>query len=200
MQRIGFDISGAGAFLTTKRWLLQRTFNWQLLMPDNIGGVIGYLVSQYCQDVEFGDYSIRDIVTMRYGAFQRFYAGLQQIDEVTVTFLMPTDGTVIDYFYGWFDLIVDKKGYYYPKNNYKKNIYVILYDRTGVESVKFKLKGVFPRTRPRIRLSFGEDNVTRLTIGLSVDNIELESSFGAFGPAAPVAKGLLGRAVKKLFR
>ena len=200
-QSIGFNLSGVGAFLSTKLWLLQRTFNWQLLMPHDIGGVVGYKVSQYCQDVEFGDYSIVEISAMRYGAFQRFYAGLQDIDVITLTFLKPIDNSVLDYFYGWFDLVIDKKGYYYPKNHYKKDIYVMLYDRTGIESVKFRLRGTFPVTRPIIRAAYGVEDILRLTVSLRVDLIELHSIIGAvregvsnfLAPVTSRAKDILGK-------
>lgn len=186
MQSIGFDLYGFGANYLTKTWMLQRTFNWQLVMPHNIGGVIGYLVSQYCQEARFGDYYISTASTLRYGPKQRFYAELQSIDTVELTFLMPADGSVLTYFYGWHELMIDKEGYYYPKNHYKKDIYVILYDRTGVQTVKFRLKGAFPKKRPSYRFVYSEEDVLKVNVELSVDDIEL-------------GKGLLSTIIDKVF-
>lgn len=208
MQSLGFDLSGIGANLTTKIWMLQRTYNWQLLMPHNINGVLGYLVSQYCQDIRFGDYNISDVVTMKYGAQQRFYAGLQTISVVSASFVVSIDNSLLKYFYGWRELIIDKEGYYHPKNNYKKSIYVILYDRSGIESTKFELVGAFPRTNPIIDLSYASEEALRYRIDFSIDCIESSSLMGSImggvtnlaGSVAGKTKSLLGKVSKGLLK
>jgi hypothetical protein len=201
LGKLGFDISGVGAFLTTKIWMLQRTFNWQLLMPHDFEGIVGILVSQYCQDVEFGDYSITEIASLRHGAFERFYAGMQTIDVVTLTFLAPIDNSVTDYFHAWYNKMISEEGFYSPKQEYRRDIYAVLYDRTGIESAKFKLKGAFPISRiPRIRAAYGEDDVLRLSFSLRVDDIEMSSLIGSIregvtnllSPVYNQAKGVLG--------
>lgn len=174
MQNIGLDLYGFGANYLTKVWLLQRTFNWQLVMPHDINGIIGYLVSQYCQDVRFGDYSIGDVSTLRYGPKQRFYAGLETIETVTLTFLKPIDNSILTYFYGWYELMIDKDGHYYPSNKYKKDIYVILYGRTGLQATKFRLKRAFVKRRPAYRLSYSGEDIVKLEVELCVDTIEVK--------------------------
>jgi len=186
MQNLGLDLYGFGANYLTKIWHLQRTFNWQLMMPDDINGMIGYLVSQYCQEIRFGDYNISDVSILRYGAEQRFYAGLQSIDTVTLTFLKPVDNSVLSYFYGWYKLMISKEGHYFPKNHYKKNIYVILYDRSGLQSTKFELKGAFVKRKPAYHLTYTEEDILKLEVELCVDNIEIK-------------KGLLNQLIDKLF-
>lgn len=199
LQKLGYDISGVGAFLTTKIWMLQRTFNWGLLMPHNFGGVVGLLVSQYCQDIEFGDYSITEIASIKYGAFQRFYAGLQTIDTITLTFLQPVDNSVTDYFYSWYNKMIDEKGFYYPKNNYKRDIYAVLYDRTGIESAKFTLRGTFPLSRvPKIRASWTEEDVMRLSFTLRVDDVEMSSLIGSIRKGVTNVLGSVGRQTQDL--
>lgn len=194
VPKIGYDISGIGAFLTTKIWMLQRAYEWQLLMPHDFKGVIGLWVSQYCQDVEFGDYSITEVV-MKHGAFQRFYAGIANIDMVTLTFLAPIDNSIPRYFSAWYNKIIDEKGYYSPKNNYKRNIYVVLYDRTKIETVKFKLVGTFPLSRvPRIRASWVDENVMLLSIRLRVDDIEMS---GIISGVAEGVTNVLGGVVSR---
>ena len=64
LQKLGYDISGVGAYLTNRLLMLQRTYEWQLLLPHDFGGIVGLGVSRYCQDIEFGDYSITEISTM----------------------------------------------------------------------------------------------------------------------------------------
>lgn len=200
MQRIGFDLSGIGGNLLRKTWMLQRTFNWQLIMPHNFRGNIGFLVSQYCQDARFGDYSMRTLSKMQYGPYQRSYPGLQDIDSVVLTFLIPIDNSVYDYFYSWSELIVDARGHYHPKNEYKKNIYIIMYDRTGVQSTKFTLKGTFPKMKPKVALAYASESIVISTMELSVDYIEVGSFIGTIreeainlvGNIAGKAKSILG--------
>lgn len=199
-QRIGFDLSGIGGNLLRRTWMLQRTFNWQLIMPHNFRGNVGFLVSQYCQEVRFGDYSMRDLSKVRYGPYQRSYPGLQDIDSAALTFLIPIDNSVYDYFYSWSELIVDVHGHYHPKNEYKKNIYIILYDRTSIQSTKFTLKGTFPKTKPRLSLSYASEGIVTLTVELSVDYVEVDSFIGTIreevtnllGNVAGKAKDILG--------
>jgi len=186
MQALNLDLYGFGASILTKLWRLQRTFNWQLVMPHNINKISGYFISQYCQEVRFGDYNISDISTLRYGPEQRFYAGLPTIETVVLTFLKPVDDSILTYFYGWYELMIDKQGYYYPKNHYKKDIYVSLYDRMGIQSTKFKLKGAFVKRRPSYHLSYSNDNVLMVEMELCVDTIEVE-------------KGLLNKLIDKIF-
>lgn len=178
MQKIGFDLSSIGGNFLRRTWMLQRTFNWQLIMPHDFRGNIGFLVSQYCQDVNFGDYRMSELSSLRYGAYQRFYAGLQDISSVTLTFLVPVDNSVYDYFYSWSELIVDVHGYYHPKNEYKKNIFVIMYDRTGIQATKFTLKGTFPVNKAAAGLSYNSEGILMLTMTLSVDSIEPSSFLG----------------------
>lgn len=174
MQTIGYDLLGIGSSFLAKLWMLQRNFNWQLIMPADIKGIVGYVISQYCQEVRFGDYVMSEVSALKYGAEQRFYAGLQTIDTVTLTFLKPIDNSVLTYFYGWSELEIDADGYYHPKNNYKKDIYVILYDRTGVECTRFRLKGAFPKRKPGYSLSYASEDVLKTGLELSIDGIELK--------------------------
>lgn len=206
MQTLGLDLSGWGRTAWSKIWVLQRQYIWQLIMPETIRGAIGYLVSQYCQDVRFGDYSMSEISSLRYGPWRRFYAGLHEIDTVTLTFLVPVDNSVYDYFSGWSELVVDEDGYYHPKNKYKKTIFVSLYDRSGVQSVKFTLKGVFPRMKPGFGLSYNSEGILTLPMVLSVDTIEASSLIGSIregvvnfaGGIAGKAGSMLGKVPKLL--
>jgi hypothetical protein len=178
MQKINMDIFGIGSNFLSRMWSPQRAFNWQLLLPNIIGNIDGFNVSQYCQAISFGDYSMDQLSEMRYASKKRFYAGLQSIDAVTLTFVKPILGFVYDYFEEWWKLIIDEDGFYYPKNNYKKTCYVALFDRTGIEVSRFTLKGVFPIARPPMdNLDYANDDIVRLVIKLSVDTIE-ESFIG----------------------
>jgi len=190
-----FDFSGVGFKALTRAWMLQRKYLWQLFMPESIKGVFGHLVSQYCQDASFGPYGLNEVVKMQHGAFVRFYAGLQNIRSVSLTFLMPTDNTVMDYFHGWYNLMIDESGYHHPKNNYAKQIIISLYDRSGIESVKFIMRGVFPIAKPMLNLSYGANEVQYVDVPLSVDNIDMWSLTGSIRSSI---SGLIGGTVGEI--
>jgi hypothetical protein len=164
---------------------------------------MGYLdhsfISSFCQDVKIGNYGVGQITSLRQGAFQRFYSGLQEIDAVTLSFITSVDNAVLDYFHGWYHLMIDEDGFYYPKHNYKKNIHVALYDRSGVESVRFTLKGAFPKTKPGVSLSYKTEDVLRLEVTLQVDMVEMFSLIGSIrGAITNVAGSVLSQTKEML--
>lgn len=179
MASFGIDLAGLGSTLITKTWHLQRAFDWQLMMLHNFGGALGYLVSQFCQDITFRDYSVVELSTMKYGAYQRFYAGIQSIEAITLIFLVPTDNSVMDYFYAWYEHMIDKQGYYYPKDNYKRDVYIMLYDRTKLESIRFRLTGCFPMSHPTVHPSYADEGMMMAQVTLSVDRVEPSSLIGS---------------------
>jgi len=199
MQKLGFDLPGVAGNVLTRFWMLQRTYNWQLILPHNINGISGILLSQYCQDVKFGDYSIGELSVMRYGSQQRFYAGLQEIEVAELIFIMPIDNSVYNYFRGWRKLIIDDNGYYYPKNHYKKDIFIFMFDRSGVQSGKFVLKGVFPKTCPPISLSYSDEGVLKWGLELSVDRIETSSLIGSISEGITNLLGDVGKKTSNMF-
>ena len=95
LQPLGYDISGITFPTISKTWLLQRQYHWQLFMPHTINGVFGPFISSFCQDVKIGNYGISQISLLRQGAFQRFYAGMQEIETVNLSFITSVDNAVV---------------------------------------------------------------------------------------------------------
>ena len=157
---------------------LQRNYLWDVLLPDigiSFGGLVGFGISQLVQSVDFGDYSISDIITMRYGPLEAHFAGLLSVQEVSMTFLKTMPDVVAPYFNSWKKLIIDEKGLYYPKSNYQKNIYVRFLDSTSIAVGRYKLIGTFPTTFPSYSLNYEKDAVTTVTVKFTVDKIEYEA-------------------------
>ncbi len=177
-QLLKLDLPGVAGSILTKTWMLQRSYNWQLMMPENINGIIGVLVSQYCQDASVGNYSISELSSIRYGGFQRFYPGIQTITSAKFSFIAPIDNSVYDYFSGWRKLAIDDNGYYYPKSRYAKRIYLCMYDRSGVQSLQLTLIGAFPRGLPVIDLSYSKEEVLKYDVDIIFDYIETKSLTG----------------------
>jgi len=141
--------------------------------------------------VKFGDYSVNELTSVRYGALERFYAGVDQIDSINLQFVMPTDNSVYDFFRYWKELVRDKNGYYSVKREYAKTIYIMTYDRTGVQSGQYTCYGCFPKTCPPQEFSYSKDDIHRWGLDISVDYIESSSLIGS------VEQAILG-AVSKI--
>lgn len=157
----------------------QRSYNWDVLLPDislPIGGLEGFALAQYVQDVSFGDYSISEISKIRVGPYEANYAGLFTVDKVKITFLKPVPDFICNYFYAWKNLIIDSKtGIYNVKSKYRKTIYIRFLDTTGVSIERWKLTGCFPTSFPKFdNLSYKTEDIVTIPIELSVDKIERE--------------------------
>ena len=192
---------------------IQRVYLWDCIMPDVWGaGVLGIVISKYCQSINIGEYNIDDIAEMKVAAFKRFFAGNMSIQNPRATFIAPVPDIVSNYFHTWKKLIVDDEGFYHRASNYKKNIYVVLYGRTGIPVNMITLVGAYPKSFPSWTLAYGAEDVVRYNIEFKVDNIipglAAFSSFGsaaipAIGQAGVAAKGVLnkaGKAVTGFFR
>lgn len=164
-------ISGPG--LLDPNFFPQRKYNWELLMPNDFGGIFGVSVANMCQDISFGDYSMNQLSEMRYGAEQRFYAGLLSINKVKMTFIKSEQNEVYQYFYAWGQKIISPQGHYYPKKSYAKDVYVKLKSNSQYTTTQFKFKGAFPVTFPTLDLSYKSNEILEFTIELAVDKIEI---------------------------
>jgi len=190
-QKVPYDLSGLVGSSSRKFWVLQREYNWQVIMPHDIGGWVGVIVSQFCQSIRFGDYSMEKINEMRYGADKRYYAGLRTVNTVTLSFLVSADSSVVNYFDEWHKLIVDDSGYYHPKVDYARDIYAIMYDRSGIETYMYRLKGCFPKNKPQFNLAYSKADVLTIEMELSVDKVALSTIAGSV--INKVASNIIGR-------
>lgn len=174
---------------------VQRSYIWDCIMPDVWGtGILGIVISKYCQNISIGEYNIDDIAEMKVAAFKQFFAGAMNIQNPKATFVAPIPDIVSNYFHTWKKLIIDDRGFYHKAGDYKKNIYVVLYDRSCFPSNIITLVGAYPKTFPAWNLSYGPEEVVKYDIEFKVDNIKTGlSSFSSFGS---VAKGVLGSAGK----
>lgn len=152
----------------------QRSYLWDILLPDISIGLSGVVISQLAQEVSFGDYNISPN-DMKSGPFELKYAGLMKIDKVDITLLKVMPDIVTPYFNAWKELIVDKQGLYHPKANYAKDIWIRFLDSTGLSIGKYRLIGAFPITFPSYSLNYRDEDVTKIKIGFSVDRVEYQS-------------------------
>lgn len=151
----------------------QREYNWEFLMPGTMGGIPGFLVSKYCQSVKFGQYTISEIIEFRKASKKEFFAGLQDLGPVTSTFLCPVPNLVSGYFSAWKLMTISDKGLYGLKNEYKRSLYVLLYDTTGIRTHKIKLKGCWPTAFPSYDLKYEAENVVKFEVDFKFDDLEI---------------------------
>lgn len=130
-------------------------------------------VAQYCQSIYFGNYNITEIEQFRYGPHQRFFPGLMNIDRISLEFLSPVNNSVYLYFMEWRYLVVDRDGFYSPKNNYVRDIFVMTNTQDGRINNRYKLRRCFPVKLPENDLNQAAEDVLRYKIELAVDEIEL---------------------------
>ena len=155
---------------------LQRNYLWDVLLPDiglSVGGLQGLAMTQYVQSVRFGDYDIARTV-MKFGPYRANFPGLLSVGDATITFLKPMPDFISSYFYAWKKLIVNDAGEYQPKADYQKNIYVRFLDSTGIAINRYKLTGCFPLKFPAYDLDYNNNEVTKFSVTLAVDKIEIQ--------------------------
>jgi hypothetical protein len=164
---------------------MQRAYQWEFVLPSFGLLIDGIAVSKFCQSCRFGQYNIDGSTSLQSGAFKQFYPGVLNIESAFATFVTPIPDIVSMYFAKWKSKIVDNNGFYYPSNNYKKNIFIILYDTSGIPSNFIQLNKCFPVKFPAFNLNYEEQGMVKFEVEFKVDNIKLGldalSSMGSIG-------------------
>lgn len=154
---------------------LQRVYDFEVLLPV-ISGTSADEVSRRVIEIEFGDYDLTNRGQVETGARQQHYQERYSIDAVTLTVLEKEDRLTQQYFLEWRKLMT-KSGLYHEKRYYAKTIEVFFLKRTGGIAGSTKLYRTFPLSAPKYKLSYRESGVLMITITLSVDYVEHDSSF-----------------------
>lgn len=157
-----------------KGWNLQREYLWEFRMPVNFEGKDGMQVCKYCQSVQFGDYNMSTVSTIRYGAFQAHYAGFLDIAKVVAVFLRPIPDIVTPFFHSWRNRIVDEQGFFGVKSDYARDIYVYFLSNDGSEVGRVTFKNAFPNVYPGYSLGYEQSSVVRLQVEFQVDRVFFE--------------------------
>jgi hypothetical protein len=166
----------------------QRSYNWDVLFISSMGVFPGALLGKFCQGIKFGDYNIGSIGQMKVGAYQEFFAGLPEINTVSMSFIKPavevgvlSGDPVSQYFLEWRRLIVDNYGNYRPKNGYARNVYVYMAHTTYLPSDIFVLRNAFPISSPQYDLNYEASDVVKFNIEFRIDRIESLNALNTLG-------------------
>lgn len=171
---------------------MQRSYLWDFILPSFGFIVDGIAVSKFCQSCRFGQYNIGDVETLQVGPFQKFFPGTLAIETVVATFLTPIPDIVSLYFINWKNKIVDNNGFYSPSNAYKKNIYAILYDKSGLPVNFIQMNKAFPIKFPTFDLNYSDEKMVQFDIEFRVDNIKIgKSALGNMGSIGSKISGAI---------
>jgi len=172
---------------------VQRAYNWELLLPANFGYLPGIVISKFCQSVSLGQYDINDVIELKTGAFKQFFPGQLNIRSVTASFVTPAPDIVARYFSAWKKRIVDDEGFYGVSSWYKKDIYVFVYDRTGVVSNSIRISGAFPVKFPAYALSYSAEDVVKFDVEFKIDKIKIAPTGVLKFGLQSIGRSLIGR-------
>lgn len=166
-------------------WDLQRDYMWDVKLPElgastNIFGIpIGAStlvdIGKFVQDIDFGDYNMKSTNEMQTGAYKNKFAGVLDVDDITMTFLRPVPDVVTPYFQKWRSLMVTSgfgSGLFYPKGNYAKTIYIYMLGVDNLITGTFKCVGCFPTKLPNYKLNYKGEGVLSFPVTFNVDRIE----------------------------
>lgn len=174
----------------------QRSYLWDVLLPDITSrmfrgaipngpggqagiptfGLIGFALAQLVRNVQFGDYSMNDIITMRAGPYQAHFAGLLTVNDIIITFNKTAPDAVSTYINEWKKLMVDPvTGLFLPKSSYQKTIYIRFLYSEGLAIGRYKFIGCFPRIFPRYSMDYDNDLITTTQVTFAVDKVEYEA-------------------------
>lgn len=152
---------------------IQRAYNWDVFFPSTGLLVDGIVIGRYCQAIRFGQYEIAQTDEVIKGVKKMFFPISLNIELITASFVSPVPDIVQLYFVTWKKMIVDEEGFYSPSSNYKKNIYVILSDRTGIPVNMIRLGEVFPVKFPGYNLSYASDDLLKYEVTFRVEKINM---------------------------
>ena len=150
----------------------QKSYNFELILPD-LGNFSGAEISQLCQSADFGEYSMTDIPSLRRAHEVFGYTGFFDKPPLIAEFLRTVPDVVSPYFQAWKNLIVTSTGEYKPKNNYAQSVYIYFYDKGGMITGSYTLKGVFPKTFPSFKPDYKGSNLIVYRITFNVDQIDI---------------------------
>lgn len=147
-----------------------------------IGSVIsGGALTKYIpivEEITFGPYNFKTDFTR----INTFYFGKpvdrEAIKNVTLTMFLDSGLLAWYYMQSWKDLVFNEEyEYYYPPQNYKKDVIIVVYGLGGITPVaQFTLKGCFPIETTPFNFTYANDNPKRLrlTCTLNVDRLDLD--------------------------
>jgi hypothetical protein len=152
----------------------QRNYLFEVKLPSVIGTTnVGNpsAVEKLVQHVQFGDYNIATNKLI-VGPYSSGYAGLLNVQQFWLKFLVPSPNILGDYLDTWKSLIVGPDGLFNVKSRYQANIYIRFLSVDGTISSQYKMVGCWPHTFPFFGLSYKGSVITEVQVTFNVDRIE----------------------------
>lgn len=150
----------------------QYLFFAYFTFPSSIGNsVIPYLV----KSTSIPDSSFEEIV-VPYPGISFKMAGTRNYGDWTLSFNVDEDGTLLQSFHGWHDLIYDSDTHsQISAKNYMKNQTLFLLDGNGVSTEQITLYGAWPKSVGAVGLDYASSDIATIDVTFSYQYYKFKS-------------------------
>jgi len=153
---------------------LQRTYLWDVLIPNPLGGGDPDTISIRARAMPLPGWSFGQILVPYKQSPGVVYPGkLAFSHDWVCTFIEGEDHAVFDIIYDWRQLIVhDKTNIGTTDVAIKSDIYLKLLKTDGDESMKIRMVGCFPRIGDDVPMSYDDESTVLYSVTWSYDRWE----------------------------
>jgi hypothetical protein len=159
---------------------IQRTYSWDLLIPEVPGGVTEEELRIRCRSVTLPGRS-NDVITSNFLGMEQFFPGkLHFTNPFNVTFEEFSDRKVAKALYAWQQTVFGISsggGINNNKNIYGRNIVLELLDYTNanikaIDNGRIKLFGAWPENVAEVAMSYADNAALQYSVGFRYDRWE----------------------------
>lgn len=149
----------------------QRTYLWEVIIPNPLGGGDSKAFSLRCQSASVPGRTISPIhIDYKQGPGFNIPGKNKYDQSWTVTVIEGEDSRMHDFLYKWMQNIVnDTSELGFGDMFVKRDIYFKLISTKGKETLKLKLMGAWPSSVPEVPVAMNTEDVLRYTVTFSFD-------------------------------
>lgn len=149
----------------------QRTYNWDVLIPNPLGGGDPESFTLRCQTASIPGRSFGRIhVEYKQGPGFNVPGKNRYEQSWNVTVLEGEDKAMHDFFHQWQQNIVnDKSELGFGDAFVKRDIYFKMHSTKGEPTLQIKLIGAYPENKPSVPVAMEGENVVRYSVTFSFD-------------------------------
>lgn len=149
----------------------QRTYLWEVIIPNPLGGGDSEALTLRCQSASRPGRSFTPIhIDYKQGPGFNIPGRLRYSQSWNITVLEGEDAKMHDFFYGWMQNVVnDTSELGFGDAFIKRDIYFRLLSTQNEETLKLKLMGAWPSAVPDTPVTMESENTIRYDITFSFD-------------------------------
>lgn len=152
----------------------QRTYTWNMIIPNPIGGGDTETLMLRCQSTSIPARTIGAIpVPYKQSGGVNFHGKLGYTHSWSCTMIEGEDRRIFDSMYAWHQNIVhDIDNVGIGDISIKSDIIIQMLSTKGEETMRIKLVGCFPTSLGEVSLSYGDEQVVNYACTFSFDSWE----------------------------